>query len=140
MHPPLSIVALRNQCTEIANATQTSVAHSVHADRDGPLLNNQQRGRGGIRTHGRFNPTLDFESSALNRTQPPFHLKNNMLQSWQTVRFPMEPSTFSSPCRPSPLCPNIHTRQAKMVLRDAVHACHGPVVAKAFSCTCSHSF
>ena len=30
-------------------------------------------GRGGIRTHGGFNPTLDFESSALNRTQPPFH-------------------------------------------------------------------
>jgi hypothetical protein len=29
-------------------------------------------GRGGIRTHGGFNPTLDFESSALNRTQPPF--------------------------------------------------------------------
>ena len=29
-------------------------------------------GRGGIRTHGRFNPTLDFESSAFNRTQPPF--------------------------------------------------------------------
>jgi hypothetical protein len=31
-----------------------------------------QGGRGGIRTHGWFNPTLDFESSALNRTQPPF--------------------------------------------------------------------
>jgi hypothetical protein len=29
-------------------------------------------GRGGIRTHGRFNPTHDFESCALNRTQPPF--------------------------------------------------------------------
>jgi hypothetical protein len=29
-------------------------------------------GRGEIRTHGGFNPTLDFESSALNRTQPPF--------------------------------------------------------------------
>ena len=29
-------------------------------------------GRGGIRTHGRFNPTFDFESSALNRAQPPF--------------------------------------------------------------------
>src|SRR5438067_13837667 len=29
-------------------------------------------GRGGIRTHGGFNPTLDFESSALNRTRPPF--------------------------------------------------------------------
>jgi hypothetical protein len=29
-------------------------------------------GRGGIRTRGEFNPTLDFESSALNRTQPPF--------------------------------------------------------------------
>jgi hypothetical protein len=32
-------------------------------------------GRGGIRTHGRDEPTLDFESSAFNRTQPPF-LKN----------------------------------------------------------------
>ena len=29
-------------------------------------------GRGGIRTHGEFYPTFDFESSALNRTQPPF--------------------------------------------------------------------
>ncbi len=29
-------------------------------------------GRGGIRTHGEFNPTFDFESSALNRAQPPF--------------------------------------------------------------------
>jgi hypothetical protein len=33
-------------------------------------------GRGGIRTHGGFNPTLDFESSALNRTQPPFRLSH----------------------------------------------------------------
>ena len=31
-------------------------------------------GRGRIRTHGEFNPTLDFESSALNRTQPPFQV------------------------------------------------------------------
>ena len=29
-------------------------------------------GRSGIRTHGRFNPTLDFESSAFNRAQPSF--------------------------------------------------------------------
>ena len=29
-------------------------------------------GRGGIRTHGEFYPTLDFESSALDRAQPPF--------------------------------------------------------------------
>ncbi len=29
-------------------------------------------GRGGIRTHGAFNSTLDFESSAFDRTQPPF--------------------------------------------------------------------
>ena len=33
-------------------------------------------GRGGIRTHGGFKPTLDFESSALNRTQPPFRLSH----------------------------------------------------------------
>ncbi len=30
-------------------------------------------GRGGIRTRGEFYPTFDFESSALNRAQPPFH-------------------------------------------------------------------
>ena len=29
-------------------------------------------GRGGIRTHGDITATLDFESSAFNRTQPPF--------------------------------------------------------------------
>ena len=37
-------------------------------------------GRGGIRTHGAFNSTLDFESSAFNRTQPPFLLITNDLQ------------------------------------------------------------
>jgi hypothetical protein len=31
-------------------------------------------GRGGIRTHGDISATLDFESSAFNRTQPPFPL------------------------------------------------------------------
>jgi hypothetical protein len=36
-------------------------------------------GRGGIRTHGEFNPTFDFESSALNRTQPPFHFSTARL-------------------------------------------------------------
>ena len=29
-------------------------------------------GRGGIRTHGTVSRSLDFESSALNRAQPPF--------------------------------------------------------------------
>ena len=29
-------------------------------------------GRGGIRTPGTFDRSFDFESSALNRTQPPF--------------------------------------------------------------------
>ena len=29
-------------------------------------------GRGGIRTHGSGKATFDFESSALNQTQPPF--------------------------------------------------------------------
>ena len=38
-------------------------------------------GRGGIRTHGWFNPTLDFESSALNRTQPPFQMTWNYSSS-----------------------------------------------------------
>ena len=38
-------------------------------------------GRGGIRTHGWFNPTFDFESSALNRAQPPFLLMLNDLRS-----------------------------------------------------------
>ena len=33
-----------------------------------------QSGRGGIRTHGDIAATLDFESSAFNRTQPPFLL------------------------------------------------------------------
>src|SRR3954469_19979523 len=37
-----------------------------------PATYKETGGRGGIRTHGGFNPTLDFESSALNRTQPPF--------------------------------------------------------------------
>ena len=36
------------------------------------LVVSQNGGRGGIRTHGWFNPTHDFESCALNRTQPPF--------------------------------------------------------------------
>ncbi len=31
-----------------------------------------ESGRGGIRTHGEFNPTFDFESSALNQAQPLF--------------------------------------------------------------------
>ena len=35
-------------------------------------LRGKHGGRGGIRTHGAFNSTFDFESSALNRTQPPF--------------------------------------------------------------------
>ena len=43
-------------------------AFEPHAFRSG--------GRGGIRTHGWFNPTLDFESSALDRTQPPFLFLN----------------------------------------------------------------
>ncbi len=34
----------------------------------------QRSGRGGIRTPGTFNRSFDFESSALNRTQPPFLL------------------------------------------------------------------
>ena len=48
-------------------------------------------GRGGIRTHGWFNPTLDFESSALNRTQPPF-LKAKIYP----IRLPSEISNFKS--------------------------------------------
>ncbi len=53
----------------------------VHARRTKPqnplyssVFQREISGRGGIRTHGWFNPTLDFESSALNRTQPPFLL------------------------------------------------------------------
>ena len=38
-----------------------------------PMFSSQKGGgRGGIRTLGGNNPTFDFESSALNRTQPPF--------------------------------------------------------------------
>ena len=41
------------------------------------LPQEQFGGRGGIRTRGGNYPTFDFESSALNRTQPPF-LKTGM--------------------------------------------------------------
>ena len=44
------------------------------SSRETPFLS-RNGGRGGIRTRGRFNPTLDFESSALNRTQPPFRCR-----------------------------------------------------------------
>ena len=37
-----------------------------------PTTQSMNGGRGGIRTRGEFNPTFDFESSALNRAQPPF--------------------------------------------------------------------
>ena len=36
-------------------------------------------GRGGIRTHGSGKATFDFESSALNQTQPPFLFDNARL-------------------------------------------------------------
>ena len=44
----------------------------------GNIYERKTGGRGGIRTHGEFNPTLDFESSALNRTQPPFQASATM--------------------------------------------------------------
>ncbi len=37
-------------------------------------------GRGGIRTHGDITATLDFESSALDRTQPPFRFTTGCLR------------------------------------------------------------
>jgi hypothetical protein len=47
-------------------------------------------GRAGIRTLGGFNPTLDFESSALNRTQPPFLLLYptgfDLAREWKTAQ------------------------------------------------------
>jgi hypothetical protein len=66
--------------------------------KDASLFNGRRRkpsrlpegncGRGGIRTHGAFYSTLDFESSALDRTQPPFHLIFNDLRSCpRVVRF-----------------------------------------------------
>ena len=52
--------------------------HTRKAKTQNPLypsvFQRESSGRGGIRTHGWFNPTLDFESSALDRTQPPFLL------------------------------------------------------------------
>ena len=41
----------------------------------------------GFGTYGWFNPTLDFESSALNRTQPPFLLITNHLRRPNLSRF-----------------------------------------------------
>jgi hypothetical protein len=58
-------------------------------------------GRGGIRTHGGFNPTLDFESSALNRTQPPF-----LINPTYTRAIPSEISNFKFEIpRPAPSPP-----------------------------------
>ncbi len=44
---------------------------------------NEKSGRGGIRTHGEFNPTFDFESSALNRAQPLFLVGHRVRSSHQ---------------------------------------------------------
>ena len=68
-----------------ARCTHVRVAASAFAPANSPMLmrirknNFPQRtpregngGRSGIRTHGEFNPTFDFESSALNRAQPSF--------------------------------------------------------------------
>ena len=46
-------------------------------------------GRGGIRTHGEFNPTFDFESSALNRAQPPFQMRSNHAATAPEIKPPM---------------------------------------------------
>lgn len=51
-------------------------------------------GRAGIRTLGEFNPTLDFESSALNRTQPPFLLLYptgfDLARKWEFAQAPID--------------------------------------------------
>ncbi len=39
-------------------------------------------GRGGIRTHGGFNPTFDFESSALNQLSHPSFCANQLIATW----------------------------------------------------------
>ena len=50
---------------------------SPNSDRGSAIENRQSKfdngdgGRGGIRTHGGFNPTFDFESSALNQLSHP---------------------------------------------------------------------
>jgi hypothetical protein len=58
--------------------TGSEPVHARRAKLQNPLypsvFQRESSGRGGIRTHGWFNPTFDFESSALNRTQPPFLL------------------------------------------------------------------
>jgi hypothetical protein len=57
-------------------------------------------GRGGIRTHGEFNPTLDFESSALNRTQPPFRLplrlRSSLRENGNLCKRPSTRATFGN--------------------------------------------
>ena len=53
----------------------------------------QRYGRGGIRTHGDIAATLDFESSAFNRTQPPFLLlKKRLLNAWDRGFFTLQTS------------------------------------------------
>ena len=54
-------------------------------------------GRGGIRTHGEFNPTLDFESSAFNRTQPPFLFPALVLQPEQQSALSNQRANLQSP-------------------------------------------
>jgi hypothetical protein len=62
--------------------TGSEPVHARRAKLQNPLypsvFQRESSGRGGIRTHGWFNPTFDFESSALNRTQPPFLIRTNV--------------------------------------------------------------
>jgi hypothetical protein len=48
-------------------------------------------GRGGIRTHGEFYPTFDFESSALNRAQPPFRYELQLSKEAAVLQSPKSP-------------------------------------------------
>ena len=58
----------------LPSGTRSILRRARAAERIDPKKADRAGGRAGIRTLGGFNPTLDFESSALNRTQPPFLL------------------------------------------------------------------
>ena len=57
-----------------ADARGSQTAFSSHQQVKTISLRSLSGGRGGIRTHGTVSCSLDFESSAFNRTQPPFPL------------------------------------------------------------------
>ena len=65
------------------------------------IYRGQNGGRGGIRTHGEISPTFDFESSALNQTQPPFLLKISNLRRNSKDGFDFYTVSFYGHCMKS---------------------------------------